>query len=153
MKTFEFQAQQLLSVTLEEAWDFFSSPKNLARITPTFLDFKIVPPFDNREIYTGMHIYYTVKPLFGIPLKWTTEITKVDKPFLFVDKQLKGPYLLWEHTHHFIQKENGVLVEDNVRYALPFGFVGVFAQHLVVKKKVEQIFEFRRRALNDIFGR
>jgi ligand-binding SRPBCC domain-containing protein len=153
MKTFEFNASQLLNVTLNEAWDFFSSPKNLVRITPGFLDFKIIQPFDDREIYSGMHINYTVKPLFKIPVKWTTEITSVEKPFMFVDKQLKGPYALWEHTHRFTQKENGVLVEDRVRYALPFGIVGAIAHPLLVKNKIAQIFTFRKNVLEEIFNK
>jgi ligand-binding SRPBCC domain-containing protein len=151
MKTFHFKTQQDLPITVTQAWDFFSSPKNLARITPAFLDFNIVPPFEDKEIFAGMHIHYTVKPLFNIPLKWTTEITKAEKPFLFVDKQIRGPYAFWEHTHHFSEIENGVLAEDHVRYSLPLGAIGAITLQWFVKKKIEQIFAFRRKMLNEIF--
>lgn len=148
---YTYKSEQFLKTDIDTAWDFFSSPKNLARITPPEMAFKIHTQLDNREVYEGMIIDYTVKPLLGIPLRWQTEICQVNKPHMFMDRQLKGPYTLWEHTHKFIEKENGILIQDEVRYQLPLGILGVIAHSFVVKEKIKNIFKFREKTLNELF--
>ncbi|OYX95500.1 MAG: hypothetical protein B7Y76_09670, partial [Sphingobacteriia bacterium 35-40-5] len=86
------------------------------------------------------------------PLKWQTEIINVNKPHSFADRQLKGPYKIWEHTHTFIQKENGVLMKDEIKYQIPLGILGQLAHSLFVREKVKDIFRFREMALNKIFA-
>jgi ligand-binding SRPBCC domain-containing protein len=149
---FYFTTEQLLPVDINKAWDFFSSPNNLALITPPEMDFTTLTLLDGVDIYAGMRIDYIVKPLFGIPLHWQTEIAKVQKPFMFTDIQLKGPYRCWEHTHTFVQKDNGVLMTDEVKYQLPFGPLGRVAHSLLVRKKIEKLFLYRKGALERIFG-
>ena len=151
MSTFYYRTEQFLPVDINEAWDFFSSAKNLALITPPELDFKILTDLNGQEIYEGMLISYTVKPLLGIPLRWETEICKVEKPFSFTDRQRKGPYKLWEHTHSYIQINHGVLMIDEVKYQLPFGFIGNIAHSIIVRKKIEDIFTFRKQVLETMF--
>lgn len=148
---YTFKSEQFLKTDIATAWDFFSSAKNLARITPPEMGFKIHTQLDNKEVYEGMIIDYTVRPLLGIPLKWQTEICKVSKPHLFTDRQVKGPYSLWEHTHRFMEKDNGILIQDEVKYQLPLGKVGVIAHILVVRDKIKKIFKFREETLNKLF--
>ena len=152
MSIFHYKAEQFLETDINAAWDFFSSAQNLAVITPPELDFKILTDLDGKEIYEGMLIEYKVRPLFGIPVYWKTEIASVNKPERFMDRQLKGPYKIWEHTHTFIQKENGVFMKDQVKYQLPFGVIGRLTNALIVKKKIEHIFTFRKEILNKIFN-
>ena len=85
-----------------------------------------------------MIVGYKVRPLFGIPVRWQTEICKVKKPWFFTDRQLTGPYKVWEHTHTFIQKTDGILMIDEVKYVLPFGIVGSLGHLLIVRKKIEK---------------
>ena len=92
-------------------------------------------------------IEYTVKPLLGIPLNWITEIKTVKELDFFVDEQRKGPYRIWHHEHHFKEVEGGVEMTDIVSYELPFGFLGRLMHPLIVKKKLEEIFEFRFKAV------
>ena len=99
-----------------------------------------------------MYIDYKVKPLFGIPMSWRTEIKDVQKPNSFTDIQLKGPYRIWEHTHTFIEKENGVLMQDVVKYQLPFGPLGVLTHALLVRRKLASLFAFRKAAIDRIFA-
>jgi ligand-binding SRPBCC domain-containing protein len=146
-----FKSDQFLEIGIDQAWDFFSSPKNLAVITPPEMAFKIHTALEDIEIYEGLIIDYTVKPIFGFPLKWKTEIGEVKRPFLFTDKQLKGPYLLWEHTHKFKEKDGCVLMQDEVKYELPLGFIGDIAHNLIVKEKIRKIFKFREETLNRLF--
>jgi ligand-binding SRPBCC domain-containing protein len=152
MGVYYLHAEQLLPVDLPTAWAFFSSPNNLALITPPEMDFiTLTPMADGAEIHTGMLIDYTVKPLFGIPLRWQTEIKTVEKPYRFTDAQLKGPYRLWEHTHTFTQTDTGVLMKDEVKYQLPLGPLGSLAHALLVRKKLQALFRFRKAAIERIF--
>ena len=153
MATFNYDTEQYLPTDMETAWDFFSSAKNLAIITPPEMQFNILTKLDDREICEGMLIEYKLKPLFGIPVYWKTEISKVDKPYKFIDRQLKGPYKIWEHTHIFIKKENGVLMQDHLKYQLPFGIIGTITHQWIVRKKVENIFKFRKNILTKIFAK
>jgi ligand-binding SRPBCC domain-containing protein len=153
MKTFTYCTEQILSTDINTAWDFFSSAKNLSVITPPEMDFRILSNLDEIDIYEGMLIDYTVKPLFGIKLKWQTEIIKVNKPKSFVDRQLKGPYKMWQHTHTFSQIKAGILMQDEVIYQIPYGIFGEIANWLMVKKKITNIFSFRRDTLDKIFNK
>ncbi|MGC9343349.1 MAG: SRPBCC family protein [Bacteroidales bacterium] len=143
---------QKLPITLDEAWDFFSSPANLKDITPAHMGFHILTDIPGK-MYPGMIIAYIVKPLLGIPLKWVTEITHVIEKEYFVDFQIMGPYKIWHHQHHFKEIEGGIEMTDIVSYSLPLGFLGKWARWLFVGKKVEQIFEYRYKVLEEKFGR
>lgn len=150
-KTYCFKTEQLLPTDLKTAWEFFSSAKNLARITPPEMDFVILSTIENKEIFDGMLIEYNIKPLLRIPMFWRTKIMKVNKPHSFTDVQLKGPYKMWEHTHTFVQHEKGVLMTDVVRYQLPLGVIGEWVHTVFIKKKIEGIFSFRKEALTKLF--
>lgn len=151
MSMYQYKAEQFLPIDVEEAWMFFSSAKNLATITPDKLDFKILTQLNNEEIFEGMKIDYIVKPLLKIPVHWQTEIIKVSRGVSFTDTQLKGPYKIWEHTHIFKAVAGGVLMNDVINYQLPFGVIGDIAHALFVKKKIENIFIYRKKILEKIF--
>ena len=153
MGVFYFRTEQLLPVELQTAWAFFSTPGNLMLITPPEMDFKTLTALDTDEIYDGLIIDYKVKPLWGIPMTWKTRIRNVQKPFVFTDVQLKGPYRCWEHTHTFTQQENGVLMQDEVKYELPFGMLGNLTHTLLVRKKIEALFLYRKAAIERIFNK
>ena len=149
---YQFKAEHLLPISLEDAWKFFSSPTNLPVITPPALDFKILTPNLPAETYAGMIIDYKVRPLLGIQMHWKTEITAVNKNESFTDRQLKGPYKVWEHTHYFKKVEGGVLMTDIVNYELPLGIIGKLAHAIIVKKEIENIFSYRKEKLNELFN-
>ena len=151
MKLYTLSSEQFLPVPIEKAWAFFSSANNLSRITPPEMQFRIINESADDDIYDNMEIDYIVRPLFGIPLKWKTVITQVDKPHRFMDRQKKGPYKKWEHTHTFVEKDNGTFMTDVVNYVLPFGILGRIAHFLFVRKKLKQIFEFRKTVLDELF--
>ncbi len=151
MKVYTLHREQFLPITLKEAWDFFSTPLNLEKITPEDMGFVVLTDVKGKSIYKGMLIEYRVSPLLGIKMKWVTEIGDVEEPYKFVDNQLKGPYALWEHTHIFKEVEGGVLMYDDVRYAIPLGILGTIAHVLVVKNKLKSIFDFRAETLKKYF--
>ena len=104
------------------------------------------------KMYPGMIITYTVKPLLGIRLNWMTEITHVKEKEYFVDEQRFGPYALWHHQHHFAAVKGGVMMTDIVNYAIPYGFIGRLANALIVKNKLKEVFEFRKKKIEEMFG-
>ncbi|HEX8334241.1 MAG TPA: SRPBCC family protein [Segetibacter sp.] len=149
-KTYHLRQIQKLPITLEEAWEFFSNPVNLATITPPSLDFKIISDITEKEIYEGQLITYKVRPLFGIALIWLSEITTVQKHRSFIDEQRKGPYKLWHHEHHFKAIDGGTEMIDIVEYQVPFGVLGTFALP-VVKRQLHNIFTYRRNKIEELF--
>ena len=114
--------------SIDEVWDFISSPVNLKEITPDYMGFDIVTEDIPKRMYEGMIIGYKVSPIAGIKTKWLTEITHVVDKKYFVDEQRIGPYKMWHHQH-FIEPlpEGGVLMTDIVTYQPPFGFFGGFS--------------------------
>ncbi len=152
MKVYELKKEQFLNISLDKAWDFFSSPKNLKEITPDYLGFKITSKNLEDKMYAGQIISYIVKPILGIPIRWTTEINHVDDKKYFVDTQIFGPYTLWHHKHFFEEHNDGVLMTDIVHYAMPLGFLGRIAQRLFVKNQLEAIFAYREQITEKLFN-
>ncbi len=143
---------QRIPISLEEAWIFFQNPGNLSKITPSEMGFDILSEVPEK-MYPGLFINYKVSPLFGIKMNWTTEITYVDAPNYFVDEQRVGPYAIWHHEHHFKEIEGGVEMLDRVNYKVPLGILGKLAHPLIVKPKLEEIFDFRIQRVEEIFGK
>jgi ligand-binding SRPBCC domain-containing protein len=151
-RQYNFKTEQFLPVDIHNAWLFFSSPKNLPHITPPELKFNVLSLLSTTEVYEGLVLDYIVHPLFNIPVRWQTLICNVQKPYVFTDRQLKGPYSEWEHTHTFKEKEGGVIMTDEVKYKLPLGLIGSITHKVLVRKKIAKIFEYRRQTLNVIFN-
>ena len=148
---YSLEVTKFLKISLSEAWDFFSSPCNLSKITPDHMGFEITSGTPER-MYTGQIITYKVSPILGIKTNWVTEITHVAEGRFFVDEQRFGPYRMWHHEHHFEAKGDDVLMTDRVSYKLPLGFLGRIAHSFFVKKQLKQIFEYREAYLVKLFN-
>ena len=148
----ELKQSQQLNCSPEVAWEFFSSPYNLERITPAGMNFRILnnPPRD--RIYEGLLIEYKVTPLPLFTVRWQTRIMEVNQGEHFTDLQVKGPYKLWKHRHMFTPARDGVLMTDHLQYELPLGFLGEMAHTLLVKRRVRHIFKHRRKVLESLFN-
>jgi ligand-binding SRPBCC domain-containing protein len=151
MRARSLKRVQVLPITLERAWDFFSDPGNLATITPEGMGFHILSAERPKRMYAGQLIEYTVSPVLGIPMYWMTEITHVVEGKYFIDEQRFGPYALWHHQHHFREVEGGVEMTDIVHYKIPLGPLGLLADRLFVRKKLETIFDYRYVAVEKLF--
>jgi ligand-binding SRPBCC domain-containing protein len=151
MKVYTKETVQYVNASVEECWAFFSSPRNLQKITPEAMGFQITD-FDNKSMYAGQIIQYKVSPLAGLKLSWMTEITFVKENSYFIDEQRFGPYALWHHKHFFEPTENGTKMTDLVHYALPLGFLGRIMNTLVVKNKLKEIFDYRCVKVDEMFN-
>lgn len=153
MKIYTIQQRQFLPITIREAWDFFSSPENLAKITPAKMNFRIVHNSGSGKIYAGQVIRYKVRVLPFYSVNWMTEITHVQEPFYFVDDQRFGPYSLWHHQHHFKEVPGGIEMSDEINYAVPYGWLGQLANWIFVGREVNAIFSHRFTTLEKHFSK
>ena len=148
--TYLLEQTQFIPKSRSEVFLFFSDAHNLERLTPPFLNFRILtkPPI---KMTSGTLIDYRIK-LYGVPLKWRTEIESFEPEHFFVDNQLSGPYAIWHHQHHFDDANGGTLMRDLVRYRLRFGLLGTIAHSLFVRRSLLRIFQFRRTEVTRIFS-
>ena len=151
MKIYRLESKQNLPISKEKAWEFLSSPSNLKTITPEYMSFDILSGAD-RPMFAGQIIQYIVTPVLGIKTKWVTEITHVIEGEYFVDEQRFGPYALWHHKHFIKEIPGGVEMEDIIDYKVPMGILGQLVHPFIVKPKLNEIFEYRRKKLIELFG-
>jgi ligand-binding SRPBCC domain-containing protein len=151
MKIYQLHSIQKLAISLDEAWEFLSNPKNLKTITPNYMGFEIISGAE-KPMFAGQIIQYIVTPVLRIPTKWVTEITHVQDKHYFVDEQRFGSYDLWHHKHFLKEIEGGVEMEDIIDYKIPLGILGQLMHPIIVKPKLNEIFEFRRKKLIELFG-
>jgi ligand-binding SRPBCC domain-containing protein len=145
------ERSQRVGLPPQRAFEFFADAHNLERITPPWLGFRVLTPAPI-EMREGALIEYRLR-LHGVPLRWRTRIDVWEPPLRFIDRQLSGPYALWEHTHSFEPAgEEATTIRDVVRYSLPLGPLGDVARRLFVKRDVERIFDYRREAVAVLMG-
>ncbi|MFN9067364.1 MAG: DUF1731 domain-containing protein, partial [Bdellovibrionales bacterium] len=139
------ETYQYIPFKREKVFSFFSKAENLEKITPDFLHFRITRS-STPQIQKGTEIDYRLK-IHGFPAGWKTLIEEFESPRFFVDTALKSPYQKWHHTHIFEDLGPGTLVIDRVLYKLPVGYLGWLVGGALVKKDVNDIFNFRRSAV------
>jgi ligand-binding SRPBCC domain-containing protein len=148
--SYTLQCEQWVPRPLDEVFAFFSDARNLEILTPAWLNFKILTP-GPITVATGTHIQYRLS-WHGVPLRWTTEITRWNPPVDFEDIQLSGPYKLWRHTHRFRAHNGGTQMTDTVEYTLPLGLLGRVAHAVQVRRNLEKIFDYRYERIREVFG-
>jgi ligand-binding SRPBCC domain-containing protein len=153
MGFYQLYKTQKVPATIEQVWDFISSPANLKKITPEYMGFNITSKMLSEKMYPGMIISYKVSPVLGIKMTWVTEITQVKEKEYFVDEQRVGPYSMWHHEHKIEPIEGGVLMTDIVSYKPPLGILGSIANYILIKKQLQEIFDYRTVAVEKMFGK
>ena len=141
---------QLVRGPIDAVWDYFATPANLDALTPPELQFHIVsdlPP----KMFAGQLIEYRVKFAPLAWAKWLTEIRHVREREYFADDQRIGPYNLWYHEHHFEPAAGGVKMTDVVTYSVGYGWLGWLVERFWVRQKLNAIFDYRARKIDDVF--
>lgn len=150
MKSHKLHREIWVPRPLAEVFEFFSRAENLEALTPPWLRFRILTPAPV-EMKRGAVIEYALR-VHEIPVRWLTEIEEWHPPSGFVDVQRKGPYLLWRHTHSFMEVAGGTAIFDTVEYALPFGALGRLVNRIQVARDIAKIFDYRERQVQARFG-
>lgn len=148
----QIRRTQKIPIPVKQAWEFFSKPDNLAKVTPPYMNFKILSRSDAGEMYPGMIITYNVSPLLNIKIKWATEISQIKEYKYFIDNQIKGPYKIWHHEHRFTETNQGLEMKDILFYEIKYGFLGRLAHKLYIKKRITEIFNYREEKIKELFG-
>ncbi|MCB1090685.1 MAG: SRPBCC family protein [Verrucomicrobiae bacterium] len=151
MKLHRFEQSQTLPLSLDEAWAFFSDPRNLDAMTPPELKFRTLSG-DDEPMHAGQIIIHQIQIVPLIWTNWVTEIVEVAERAYFIDEQRSGPYRFWHHLHRFEAVPGGVRMLDRVHYALPFHPFSAPAQSWFVRPRIRDIFAFRRQFLENRFG-
>jgi ligand-binding SRPBCC domain-containing protein len=150
MKKYYLRRSQVIPGSLEDIFPFFSNPRNLARLTPPWVGFKIIECPDG-DVEKGTRIRYRIK-LFFVPMYWETLINDCTVGVSFVDSQVRGPYQSWVHSHFFSESSGDTVMRDEVAYEMPFSFIGRIAHFLFIKRTLNNIFDYRHRAIEEIFA-
>jgi ligand-binding SRPBCC domain-containing protein len=151
MKVYQFTHSQILPISQDIAWAFFSNPANLQQLTPPWMPMENISASTPKTCYPGLIQLYKIKLFRLIPSHWLSEITHVDAPHRFVDEQKAGPFTLWHHTHHLFPTASGsTRIQDTIYYALP---LGPFAPILnrFIRPQLTALFSYRSRQLSDFF--
>jgi len=151
MPVYKLSRETFIPRDIQTVWAFFSNPSNLARLSPAYLNFKIIHCSETDTVYNGMKIEYKVSPVMHIPLRWESLIEDVIPLRQFRDIQTRGPYKRWEHTHLFETAGKGVLMKDHVLYEMPYGIFGTMAHRLFVAKQLKALFAYRTAAIEGLF--
>ena len=145
-------AKQTVAKEIDLLWDFFRKPRNLNKLTPEDVEFKITSGKSD-DFYEGKIISYKIRPFKMINLNCVTEISQVKEVFYFVDNQIFGPYKMWHHEHHFKSNGDGTTdIIDKVKYKLPFYILGRLMHKIFIKRKLVNIFMFRQKQINNLFN-
>jgi ligand-binding SRPBCC domain-containing protein len=152
MAFYQFTRTQKLPASINEVWNFIAYPGNLKDITPPNMGFIITSNNGSEKMYPGMIITYKVSPLPGIRVNWVTEITHVKEHEYFIDEQRVGPYAMWHHQHRIEPVDGGVLMTDIVSYKPPLGFIGALVNSVIIRKRLQEIFNYRTVALEEKYG-
>jgi ligand-binding SRPBCC domain-containing protein len=150
-KIYSLETKQIIDRPIEEIWSFFTNPKNLNQLTPSDMNFKILSGSSD-DFYEGKIISYSINPFKFYNIKWVTEITTIKKNDFFIDEQRFGPYKMWHHEHHFIKNnDNTTTIYDKVIYKLPYGIIGKLSHKLFIKKRLLEIFNFRKKTIKKLY--
>jgi ligand-binding SRPBCC domain-containing protein len=144
------ERSQLVPLSLEDSFSFFADAYNHEALTPPWLRFRILTPrpIPMREGETIEYVLTTHR----LPVRWLTEIVEWRPGRRFVDRQVEGPFRLWEHTHAFEERHDGTLIRDTVLYRMPYGALGAFAHRILVARDLERVFDYRRDAVERLLG-
>ena len=145
-------AKQTVETKIDILWDFFKTPRNLNKLTPKDVRFKIISGKSN-NFYEGKIISYKIQPFKLVTLNWVTEISQVKEGSYFIDNQIFGPYKMWHHEHHFKSNNDGTTeIIDKVKYKVPFYILGRLMHKIFIRKKLLSIFMFRQKKINELFN-
>jgi ligand-binding SRPBCC domain-containing protein len=151
LKIYELKRNTTIPASLDEVFSFFSEAENLNAITPPWLYFKILTPLPIKMKKNAL-IDYSIK-LLGLQMTWKTEISDWQPPHRFTDRQIKGPYRVWEHAHIFEERGGETQMEDVIRYAVPGFVLSPLIHFLFVRPRLERVFDFRETAILEYFSK
>jgi uncharacterized protein (TIGR01777 family) len=78
-------------------------------------------------------------------LRWTAEHSDFEPGRRFRDRQVSGPFALWDHDHRFEPCGHGSVLTDEIRWRLPAGRLADLAASGFVDRALDRMFMWRHR--------
>ena len=161
-----FETEHWAGAGRERVFRFFADPRNLPVISPPSSGARLVrvelvpPPGAGMEGFAGagslIEISARVIPYFPLRVRWAARILEFDYGNYFRDRQERGPFRRWLHTHSFRDElrrgRNGTVVCDQVEYETGFGPFEPLVNALAVRMLIRSMFSYRQRATERIFS-
>ncbi|NOX34678.1 MAG: TIGR01777 family protein [Deltaproteobacteria bacterium] len=134
-----------INVPVEKVFAWHESKGAISRLTPPWAPLKMID-HKGRGIQKGVKVVFRLR-IFNIPMTWEAEHTDYQENKFFKDRQVKGPFAKWEHTHNFIPDGRASsIMEDKVEFKLPLGFLSR-PFYFFALKEFERMFSYRHRVL------
>jgi len=141
MKIETFIKKAHIKAPVEEVFRWHSRPGALERLSPPWDPVHVIERKGGIE--NGARVVLGMKA-GPFPFRWIAEHTDYEENRLFRDRQVRGPFSHWEHTHSFEPDgDKGSFFEDRIDYALPFYPFGKLFGGASVQAKLERIFKYR----------
>ncbi len=87
---------------------------------------------------------------FGVRQKLTSKITAFERPYYFVDEQVKGAFKSIYHQHLFEQiSENKVIIKDIFEFESPLGILGKLFNNLVLTSYLRKFLIERNKIVKE----
>lgn len=143
----KFRKSTHIDAAPETVFAFHELPDAFERLVPPWENAKVIQKADISNI--GSRAIIEQKILGLVPSRWIAEHTAYDPPRMFEDVQVSGPFSSWRHRHIVEPHKDGALLIDDIDYEPPLGLLGSLADPLIVRPKIEKMFEFRHRVTKE----
>ena len=85
----------------------------------------------------------------GITQQLTSVIAKMEGPFFFEDRMVKGPFKKIQHRHYFWMKNGKTIMKDVFEFSSPLGCIGAIFDNLYLNKYLEKFILNRNIQIKD----
>jgi uncharacterized protein (TIGR01777 family) len=114
---------------------------------------RLTPPWETAEVVSRTGGIEQSGSLITLQVRmgpfrrlWVSEHRDYQEGRQFRDIQVQGPFASWAHTHRFEPIDAGSsILEDQIEYELPLGWVGRLLGRSFVREKLERLFHYRHR--------
>lgn len=141
MKTKTFVKKTHIDAPVDEVFKWHSRQGALERLSPPWDPVLVIERRGGINKRARVVLEMKAGPF---PYRWIAEHTDYEENRLFRDRQVRGPFSSWVHTHCFeTDGPDASFFEDRIDYALPFYPFGNLIGGLSVNAKLSRIFKYR----------
>ena len=143
MKLEHFVFRSPMPASADSVFAWHCRPGAFERLSPPLESVKVLERTGGVE--DGGRVVLSVRA-GGFWRRWTAEHCDYEQGRQFCDVQTEGPFAQWRHTHRVVPDgPDKCFLEDDIEYALPFGFLGRLLGGSLVGRKLERMFRYRHR--------
>ena len=111
---------------------------------------RLIPPWESVKVLNKQGTFDSLNVTlqmnrFGIPIRWVAEHFNVVQGEQFIDRQLKGPFKSWVHSHLFeSMADNRTKMTDQIEFKLPL-LASNFLSNWQVEKDLQRMLYYRHQ--------